>query len=370
MSDPRASVRLRRGTVVATLAARPGALELEVEVDGGHAPAIAYPDLTGPVAVGDRVLLNTTAIALGLGTGGFHLVVAVEDGPPLELGHGGHVMKARYTPLQVAVQSVEDTHRDLLDASPGLRGTPVVCAPLHSMIAPAAAGAKAAGAGRVVYAMTDGAALAGPFSRLVPRLREAGLLEGWITCGQAFGGELEAVTLWSGLIAALEVLGADVVVVADGPGNLGTDTTWGVSALGSGNALNAAEALGGRPVAALRMSFVDARERHRGVSHHSLTILDRVCTASVHVAVPVIEDDLGRTAVWEALRGRRLEERHQLVETDGRPALDELERRGVEVESMGRGPTKDPAFFLAAGAAGVLAARMAAASRTWRREHG
>lgn len=366
MSDPRASVRLRRGTVVATLAARPGALELEVEVEGGHAPAIAYPDLTGPVAVGDRVLLNTTAIALGLGTGGFHLVVAVEDGPPLELGHGGRVMKARYTPLQSAVETVEDTHRDQLDASSGLRGAPVVCAPLHSMIAPAAAGAKAAGAGRVAYVMTDGAALPGPFSRLVPRLQDAGLLDGWITCGQAFGGELEAVTLWSALLAAVEVLGADVVVVADGPGNLGTDTTWGVSALGSGNALNAAEALGGRPVAALRMSFVDARERHRGVSHHSLTILDRVCTASVHVAVPVLEPDAHRSAVWDALRGRGFEDRHQLVETDGRPALDELSRRGLEVESMGRTPADDPALFLAAGAAGVLAARMASGERAWR----
>ena len=95
-----------------------------------------------------------------------------------------------------------------------------------------------------------------------------------MTSGQAFGGELEAVTIWTGLLAAAELVGADVVIVADGPGNLGTDTTWGVSALASGHALNAAEALGGRPVAALRISFADARERHRGVSHHSLTILD------------------------------------------------------------------------------------------------
>ena len=84
----------------------------------------------------------------------------------------------------------------------------------------------------------------------------------------------------------------------------------------------------------------------------------------------MLSEEAQRAAVWEALRGRRLEERHQLVETDGRPALDELERRGVEVESMGRPPAEDPAFFLAAGAAGVLAARMAAASRTWRAEHG
>jgi hypothetical protein len=34
---------------------------------------------------------------------------------------------------------------------------------------------------------------------------------------------------------------------------------------------------------------------------------------------------------------------------------------------MGRRPKDDPAFFLAAGAAGVLGARMASGSRAWRR---
>jgi hypothetical protein len=369
MSGPRSAVRLRRGRVVSVGPERRGAIELEVEIDGGRAAALAYPELTGPVARGDRVIVNTSAVALGLGTGGAHLVVAVEGGPDTEIGGPGRVMKARYTPLQAAVETVEVTHRDALEASRGLDGTPVVCAPLHSIMAVAAAGARAAGASRIAYVMTDAAALPGGFSRLVPRLREAGLVDGWITCGQAFGGELEAVTVWSALLAAVEVLGADVVVVADGPGNLGTDTTWGVGALAGGHALNAAGALGGRPVAALRVSFADPRERHRAVSHHSLTILDRVCTASTTVAVPALDDEAHRTAVWDALRGRSLEDRHQLVETDGRPALDELERRGVAVTSMGRGPADDPAIFLAAGAAGVLAARMAAGTAAWRRAH-
>jgi hypothetical protein len=203
-------------------------------------------------------------------------------------------------------------------------------------------------------------------SRLVPRLREAGLLDGFVTCGQAFGGELEAVTLWTGLLAAKEVLEAEVVVVADGPGNLGTDTTWGASALTSGHALNAAEALKGRPVAALRISFADPRNRHKVVSHHSLTILETVCTARVNVAVPVL-GDRQRDAVWDALRARKLEEKHQLVEVDGRPGLNLLGAAGIEVESMGRTPSDDPAFFLAASAAGVLAGRMAARSRAYRR---
>ena len=358
-------VRLRRGRVVAIASSRPGAIEVEVEVEGRLVAAIAYPDLVGSVAEGDSVLLNTTGLALGLGTGGFHLVVAVDGREESEPAHTGRVMKARYTPLQVAVASVEEGHREALEASPGLEGLAVVAAPLHSMIAPIAAGAKAAGAGRVAYVMTDQAALPGAFSGLVPRLRDAGLLDGFVTAGQAFGGELEAVTLWTGLLAAKEVLDAEVIVVADGPGNLGTDTKWGVSALASGLALNAAGTLGGRPVAALRLSFADGRARHRGVSHHSLTILTDVCTVRVNVGVPALEGE-ERDSVWGALRDARLEERHQLVEVPGQPALDLLAERGLEVESMGRTPADDPAFFLAAGAAGVLAGRMATGARAWR----
>ena len=359
-------IRLRRGTIVALESVRPGAVELAVDLQGERAAAIAYLALTGPVRPGDDVIVNGTAVALGLGTGGVHLVVAVLPLDALDVEGPGHVMKARYTPLQVAVSTVEETHRDALEASPGLGGTPVVAAPLHSMVAAIASGAKAAGAKRVAYAMTDGASLPGAFSRLIPRLRAAGLLDGWITCGQAFGGELEAVTVWTGLLAAVEMLDAEIVIVADGPGNLGTDTTWGVSALGSGHAIDAAEELGGRPVGALRVSFADARERHRGVSHHSLTILGRVCSAAANVAVPALEDEGQRAEVWGALRAARLEERHQLVEVDGRPALVELERLGVQPETMGRSPGDDPAFFLAAGAAGVLAGRMAVEGRAWR----
>jgi len=368
-------VRLRHATVRDVRSERPGVLELDVDLDDDPeaptepgidpAAAVAFTDLVGPVAAGDRVLLNTTAGALGLGTGGFHLVVAVADQVSTDPDHPGRVMKARYTPLQAAVRSVEETDRDALERSAGLADAPVVCAPLHSMIGPIAAGARAAGAERIAYVMSDGAALPGRLSNLVPRLRAAGLLDGFVTSGQAFGGELEAVSIWTGLLAAAELVHADVVIVADGPGNLGTGTTWGVSALANGHALNAAETLGGRPVAALRISFAETRARHRGVSHHSLTILDRVCRVAADVAVPVLRGP-ERDLVWDALRERRLEERHQLVEVDGRPALDQLVRAGIEVDSMGRTAADDPAFFLAAGAAGVLAGRMAAGSRRWR----
>jgi len=362
-------IRLRTGRVTALGVRRLGALELTVEIDGeGEAQAIAYPDLVGDVEVDDEVLLNTSAVALELGTGGLHLVIAIGRLQTSELDpKGGHVMKARYTPLQVPAHSVEETDRDVLEASSGLGGTPVVAAPLHSMIAHIAAGAKVAGAERVIYVMTDGASLPGGFSRLVPSLRDAGMLDGFITCGQAFGGEREAVTVWTAMLAAKELLGADVIVVADGPGNLGTDTRWGSSALGSGNVLNAAEALGGRPIAPLRVSFADPRPRHQGVSHHSITILSDVCTAQANVAVPTLEAP-ERQQVWQSLRAAQLERKHRLIEVLGWPAVHHLEEAGIQVTSMGRSLEDDPIYFLAAGGAGILAGRMAAGSRAWQNQ--
>ena len=128
--------------------------------------------------------------------------------------------------------------------------------------------------------MTDGGALPAWFSRTIAGLREAGWLAATITTGQSFGGDLEAVTVHSGLLTARHAVGADVAIVAQGPGNLGTGTKWGYSGVAAGEAVNAAAALGGRPVASLRISFADPRERHQGVSHHSLTAYGQVALAA------------------------------------------------------------------------------------------
>jgi Protein of unknown function (DUF3866) len=363
-------IRLRRGLVRRVREVHPGLLEAAVEVEGREEVALAYPDLTGPVPEGATVLLNTTAVAEGLGTGGNHFVMAVEGQGPLDPPREGHVMKLRYTPVQAKVRALaEQGAADRGRIPEGLDGLPVVWAPLHSMVGAACAGAKAAGAERVAYAMTDGAALPGWLSTQVQALRSTGLVDAVVTCGQALGGDLEAVSLFDGLLAALGVVGADVVVVADGPGKVGTATKWGASDVDSGMALNAAGILGGRPVAALRLSFADPSYRHHGVSPHSLTVLGEVALVPVHVAVPALEDE-GRSDVWEALKAARLEVRHHLVEVTGQPAIDLLRERGVAAESMGRSLDDDPAFFLAGGAAGVLAGRMAAGQARWRREVG
>ncbi len=325
--------------------------------DGATGEAGCYPRLTGACAPGDRVLVNTTAVDLGLGTGGLHFVVARSEGAG---GHdrpsGGHVIKARYTPLQLDVLCVEEAgsgHEDVMAVVSDLGGMPVVCCGLHSQMVPVAAGVRtAAPKARIAYVMTDHAALPLALSDAVRDARRAGLIDATVSCGQAFGGEIEAVTLHSGLLAARHVAGADVAVVAGGPGLAGTATPFGHGGVAQGEALNAVACLRGLPIAVLRVSFAEGRERHRGVSHHSLTALGRVAVPGCLVAVPPLGADEAEQ-VARALDAAGIAGRHECRRVEVSPG--ELDTRGLEPRTMGRGMDEDPGFFLAAAAAGRAA---------------
>jgi Protein of unknown function (DUF3866) len=268
-------------------------------------------------------------------------------------------VKARYTPLQTTVLGVDEQdsaeHEALRDAD-DLAGLPVVVADLHSALPAILAGARAERDGlRAGYVMTDGGALPLAFSRAVAGLTDAGWLAGSVTVGQAFGGTLEAVTLHTGLLAARHVLGVDLAVVVQGPGNLGTGTRWGFSGVAAGEAINAAGVLGGRPVASLRVSEADPRDRHRGVSHHSLTAYGRVALQPADVVVPRLTGELGERVREQA---GTLESRHRLVEVETDGLLDALRESPVRLSTMGRGLDEDGAAFLSAAAAGRHAARL------------
>ncbi len=249
------------------------------------------------------------------------------------------------------------SHDLLADAGPlEPPGLPVVVADLHSSLPAVLAGVLAERPqARVAYVMTDGGALPLWFSRTVAALRSGeapGALVGTVTVGQAFGGDLEAVTLHSGLLAAARVLRADVAVVAQGPGNLGTGTAWGFSGVAAGEAVNAAAAVGARPVAVLRMSDADPRPRHRGVSHHSLTAYGRVALAPADLVLP---DDLPPDW-YDAVAPLAARHRIVRVPADG---LDAALRAGpVPLSTMGRGLDADHAYFRTAAAAGRHAARL------------
>lgn len=364
----------RIGTVVSLGAAWTGARELTVETAEGSVRALAYPGLVGEPLVGDRVLLNVSALVRGLGTGGYALVVARPDAlPPDPPAAPGHLVKARYTPLQTLVLGVdeqESPHHDQLRDADDLAGLPVVVADLHSALPAVIAGARwsagAAGrhAPRVVYLMTDGGALPAWFSRTVAGLRDAGWLAACITSGQAFGGDLEAVTVHTGLLAAREVLGADLVVATQGPGNLGTGTRWGFSGVAAGEVLNAVNVLRGRAVAALRVSGADPRPRHVGVSHHSMTAYGRVALATADVVVPVGDvGDPGRNALRATVHRQASElcaphGRHRLVEVEAGGIEAALAESPVRLSSMGRDLSADPEGFIASAVAGAHAATL------------
>ncbi len=346
-------IRWRAGQVTAIGRAWPGAVEVDASVDGEQVRALAYPHLVGLPQPGDRVLLNTTALAMGLGTGGYALVVAVPDRLPPDPGGPGHVVKARYTPLQATVLGVDEQgspHHDALADADDLDGMPVVVADLHSALPAVLAGLRTvAPAARTAYVMTDGGALPLWFSRAVPLLRDAGWLAATVSVGQAFGGDLEAVTVHTGLLAARHVLDADVTVLTQGPGNLGTGTRWGFSGVAAGEAVNAVATLRGRPVAALRVSDADPRDRHRGVSHHSLTAYGRVALAAADVAVPDLPGELG-AAVRADVAG--LAARHRLVDVPVDGLAEALRAAPVRLSTMGRGLDEDLGYFLAQAAAG------------------
>ena len=360
-------IQWREATVERVRAQWPGAAEYDVALGGPGGEtitALAYTDLVGEPRTGDRVLLNVGALELALGTGGMALVVAIPDRLPADPQPGpGHIVKARYTPLQTVVLGVDEQaspHHEVLRGATGIGAMPVILADLHSAVPAILAGLREADPEvRVAYVMTDGGALPIAFSRTVAGLSAAGWLTGTITVGQAFGGDLEAVNVHTGLLAAAHVLHADAAIVAQGPGNLGTGSPWGYSGVATGEAVNATAVLGGRAIASLRVSEADERERHRGISHHSLTAYGRVAMAAADLPVPLLGGQFGDRVLEQARNlVRDSAGRLHLHEVDAGGLLGALASSPVRLSTMGRGLGQDEASFVAAAAAGRFAATL------------
>ena len=347
------------------IAEQPGMEVWMVYMDGQEAEAVVYPELVGRAMSGDRVLLNTTAETLGLGTGGQHIIItrAGIGGPvtPLEvLREDGHIIKLRYTPLQFRVRAAEEEaspYHDSLREAERLPGTPVVCLGLHSQLAPAAGGIKARmPAARIAYVMTDSAALPLAYSRLVQTLREHGLLDVTVTAGQAFGGDLEAVNLYSALMTAAVAGKADIIIAGQGPGSVGTGTALGFGGVEQAMLLHAAVGLEGQPIAVPRISFADPRARHLGLSHHTLTVLGRLTLVPAILPLPAVAPEHSDHLLAQ-IEQHGLS-RHHLRTADGHPGITLCQQHGIPLTSMGRDYEDDPVFFQAAAAAGRVAAEL------------
>ena len=340
----------RSGVVSEIIGEREGLQRVLMTFPDSAEPQRAYnlTNLTGTVAVGHEVVCNTTAVELGLGTGGWHVVHWNLTHRDLEVPGGGHIMKMRYTSLQSNTGAAEE---HVGEVSTELGGVPVVGCTLHSQVGVvAAAFAARRPDARLAYVMTDGAALPLALSDLVHELGERGLLCGTVTVGHAFGGTREAVTMASGLAIARSVLGADAIVVGMGPGVVGTGTILGHTALELTEIIHTGATLGGRAIACLRVSNADSRERHRGVSHHCLTAL-----AHVRPGTPYL------VAVADEHPGIDLS---VLPPAGGRVAIDVgdvgalLASHSLRITTMGRNVDQDTAFFRFAAAAGFAAATM------------
>jgi hypothetical protein len=323
---------------------------LEVEADGETRPAWADEVLLGEMREGDEVVVNVAALDLELGSGGFD-VVHVNLTRGLEGGgvEDAHVMKLNYTSLQHQVETAELPKSWFETHGIGAKGTtrlpPVVVLPLHGHLAPAAwAAAQAAPGLRVGYVQTGGGALPGSLSRDVKELRERDLLAGYITAAPAYGGEHEALST-VGAFDAAGALGWDAVLAGPGPGIIGSDTAYGHGGMSALDNAHAALSLGLPTLISPRLSSSDPRERHRGLSHHTQTVLSHLL-APVDLPIPEGTQDL-----FPADSKHRL----HLVPVD----LSQYERSGLPTKTMGRSLADDPLFFKAPLAAGTHLARVA-----------
>ena len=374
---PRGDVlKLRRATV---LEAGPGdglEQELVVEVGGDARRAIADVALLGSAERGDELIVNVTASDLGLGSGGFDVVhVNLTRGLTAEDGRDTNAMKLNYTSLQHGVAAVGDRGLELPI------GRPAAVIALHGQLAPVAwAFAQRARGLDLGYLQTEGGALAGGHSRVVRELRERGLLAGHLTAGAAFGGEGEAITTAAGLHHALRTLEWDAVVCGPGPGIVGSGTPLGHGGMAALDSAHVALALGCGTLVVPRMSSGDPRERHRGISHHTLTVLD-LLLEPVTVALPAGMRSPVGAELASALGGApgialgapegpgraglrlEVERPARITRHDWRHASVQLPAyaaSGLPSETMGRRLIEDPLFFGAALAGGAVLAELAA----------
>jgi hypothetical protein len=358
--------------------AREQRLVVELTQDRGGSTsrrdAIADTRLVGVAEVGDELIVNVEALDLGLGSGGFDIVHAnltrgLSGGPEAPVSGGG-AMKLNYTSLQHSVAPVEDPQLQLPV------GRPVAVLGLHGQLAALAwAYAGQLPEGRLGYVQTTGGALPGSHSETVRELRERGLLAGHITAGAAYGGEGEAITTAGALHHALHTLGWDAAVCGPGPGIVGSATPLGHGGMAALDTAHAALALGCPTLLVARMSSSDERERHRGISHHTLTVLD-LLLEPVTVALPAgmrtpvgAELRAGLGAVFgEAARIRPLEPALEvqrparITRHDWRRAAVDLPGfadSGLPAVTMGRPIAEDPLFFASALAGGGALAELA-----------
>lgn len=345
-------LNLKNGIVEKIIAIRGNFVEVLVNIDGNLEKAIAYMSLANDIKEGNKVVLNTTAVDLKLGSGGFHFVLAVLSNSNKQSNGYGHIMKLRYTPIQVKVNSAEEQksiYHDIFNSFSTLNNMPVLIGGLHSMLAPLSVVLKGLNSNlNIGYIMTDGGALPIDFSETVYNLKKKGIIKGTITIGNAFGGDHECINIYNGLIAAKEILKCDVCIVAMGPGIVGTGTKYGFTGIEQGNIIDAVNDLGGVPICIPRISFRDKRERHYGISHHTITVLNDISKTKAYVAVPKFQNER-EAYVKKQIETNGIDKKHDVLFVEFSDIINILKKSDINMKTMGRTLEDDTDYFVTAG---------------------
>jgi len=351
-------IETREGEVSEIVSERPGVQEVKVVTNQQVRKAINYVQLIGAVEVGDEVVLNTTAQSLNLGTGGYDFIIWIQ-GQGSERNKQGHIMKLRYTPYQLQTCSLaeeESPYHQQMKQFTSLAQTPVVVGTLHSMLpAISVAVRKKLPQADIAYIMTDGAALPLQFSRLVNYLKEQEIIDAAISIGHAFGGDWEAVNIYTGLIGAYQVAKADVIIVTMGPGIVGTGTKYGFTGTEQTSIVHAADTLGGDVIVVPRISFADTRERHWGLSHHTKTNLGDLIRVETTLGIPYFTSEK-QEVIETQLQEEKIKQQHTVVYRTSGGIINSLEKLDFEITTMGRSLREAREYFRTAGVAGLLTA--------------
>lgn len=328
---------------------------VKVNIDNTFDKAINYNDITGKINVGDLVIVNTTAMELGLGTGGVHFVIFNYKNEKKTLKGDGHIIKLRYTPYQfkcLTAEEEESPYHDVFKNFKSLNKHIFIVGTLHSMLGPIAAMIKYLDENiKINYIMTDGGALPLAFSDTVRTLKSKELIDKTITIGHAFGGDLECVNIYTGLIAAKEILKGDITIITMGPGIVGTGTKYGFSGVEQGQIIDAINTLGGQGIVVPRISFQDKRERHLGISHHTETVLTEITKTSGTVVFPILPETK-LNVIKKQIHELDLKNKHNIIYTAGDNIEQAMNNFDLQIKTMGRGFKDNREYFLTLGAVG------------------
>jgi hypothetical protein len=323
--------------------------------DKGARRAILYKRITPTAKIGDVILVNTTATELQLGTGGWDIVCSVlKKGDWISVDSKGHIIKARYTPIQhsvMAVEAQESTYHEHFMKSFSLSGKPIWLAELHSMVPLFYyVSQQLQASSRCCVIFDDQASLPLKMSDQLRALeKEDGFYS--ITAGQAFGGQFEAITIASALQFAETILHADFILISVGPGVVGSGTCYGFSGMALSNWSHIVSALEGVPVWIPRLSFAESRERHFGISHHTMTPFSRFTFRPALLPLPYLGYQQRQKIEEQLIAYQPFQTEHRIhfATNDEASNLVEraLQKATMPIQTMGRKYDTDPLFFRA-----------------------